>query len=266
VEFFLTDDPVKAGSLADELKRNNLDRRSVDQSMTEDCFRQVDSTFNPATTAFITLFNPEWHAGVLGIVASRVMEKYCRPTLVLTEIDGMARGSARSIHGFDLFSAISESSDLLDHYGGHAFAAGVTLKSNNLPEFAKRLNKYASERLGPDDFTRTIETDVEVDSLDQLDFSLHRSLLEFEPHGASNQRPVFYCTGVHSVGKPRIVGVNHLKFSVRKGRTVFDAIAFRQADKLAVVDGSTDLTIAFTLDENVWMGNTTLQLNIRGIE
>jgi single-stranded-DNA-specific exonuclease len=266
VEFFLTDDPTKAGLLAEELRKNNLDRRTVDQSMTEECFRQVDAMFDPATTAFITLFNPSWHAGVLGIVASRVMEKYCRPTLVLTEIDGMARGSARSIPGLHLFDAISASSDLLDHYGGHAFAAGVTIKPTNLKEFSERLNIYAAGLLGPNDFIRTHETDVEVDSFDQLDFNLYKSLLEFEPHGSGNLRPVFYCTGVQTVGKPRVVGTNHLKFSARKGGVVFDAIAFRQADKMAVVDGSSDLTLAFTLDENVWMGNTTLQLNIRGIE
>ncbi|MBL8027806.1 MAG: single-stranded-DNA-specific exonuclease RecJ [Fibrobacteres bacterium] len=266
VEFFLTDDPAKAGRLADELQKNNTDRRSVDQSMTEECFRMVDATFSPKSTAFITLFNPGWHAGVLGIVASRVMEKYCRPTLVFTEVDGMARGSARSIPGLNLFDAIADSADLLDHYGGHAFAAGVTMKRDNLKEFSERLNRYASRQLTEKDFVRTHETDVEADTLDQLDFTLYKSLLEFEPHGAGNQRPVFFCRGGETVGRPRIVGNGHLKFNVRKGSKVYDAIAFRQGDKMAIVEGSRDLTLAFTLEENTWMGNTTLQLNVRGIE
>ncbi len=266
VDFFLTDNSEKAGALANELRKNNTDRRSVDQTITEECFRRVEASFNSEKTAFITLFDPTWHAGVLGIVASRVMEKYCRPTLVLTEVDGMVRGSARSIPGLHVFEAIQESAHLLDHFGGHAFAAGVTLKPDNLDELSLRLNAFAAKRLSLNDFMRHHITDVAIESLDELNGLLYKQLALFEPHGAGNNRPVFYCSGVETSGKPRIVGNGHLKFSVKKGKTVFDAIAFRQGDKLSIVDGAANLTIAFTLEENTWMDKTTLQLNVRGIE
>jgi single-stranded-DNA-specific exonuclease len=267
VEFFLTEDPARASSLAEELKKNNVERRGIDQAITDECFARIDAEIDLEKTYFIVLSSRTWHPGVVGIVASRIVERYARPAMLICAENGNGRGSARSIQGLHVVEAIGACADLLEEYGGHEFAAGVSIREENIPEFAERLNAFALSRLRPEDLVRSIRTDAMIEQLDSIDWDLTNCLKQFEPHGPENGKPVFYARELRVAGEARIVGNNHLKFKVRGGRTVFDAIAFKMGDRLQqVAEPGRALTLAFTLEENEWMGEKTIQFNIRGIE
>ncbi len=267
VEFFLTEDANRASELALELKKNNIDRRTIDQAITDECFARIDADIDLDKTYFIVLSSETWHPGVVGIVASRIVERYARPALLICVEGEFGRGSARSIPGLHVVDAITLCADLLEEYGGHEFAAGVTLKKENIPLFAERLNSIALKKLTPSDLVRSIRTDTEINRLDDIHWDVLHCLKSFEPHGPENPKPVFYAKDLRIIGEPRIVGTNHLKLKVRGGRTVFDAIAFKMGDKLQhVTEPGRLVTLAFTLEENEWMGEKSIQLNVRGIE
>jgi single-stranded-DNA-specific exonuclease len=267
VEFFLTEDPAKAAALAEELKKNNAERRGIDQLITDECFEAIESGVDLDKTFFIVLASETWHAGVVGIVASRIVERYARPAMLICVEGETGRGSARSVPGLHVIEAIRASADLVEEYGGHEYAAGVTLPKGNIETFRQRLNEFALARLKPEDLVRTVRTDASVESLEDITWELLRCLKRFEPHGPENAKPILYARGLQVVGAPRIVGNNHLKFKVRGKRAVFDAIAFKMGDRLAhVSEPGRELTLAFTLEENEWLGEKTLQFNVRGIE
>jgi len=267
VEFFTTDDPTKASTIASELKKNNTERKGLDQSITEECFARIESTIDFNQTRFIVLASNQWHAGVVGIVASRVVEKYGRPTMILCITGDSATGSARSAGGLHVFEAVQSCSELLEDFGGHHFAAGVSLHKDHIPDLTRRLNDYAHQHLKSEDLVRKIKTDATVKKLDEIDWSVIEWLRRFEPHGPENLKPILFAEGLFSSGEARIVGNNHLKFKVSSGKNNFDAIAFKKGDNLhRVKQAKGDLTLAFSPEENEWMGHKSIQLNVRGIE
>jgi single-stranded-DNA-specific exonuclease len=267
VELLLTDNNAMAALIAQELKQANVERRAIDAKIQEEAFAWVEEHCDPDNDFAIVAGSDAWHCGVVGIVASKIVEKYHRPAILFAIGDnGMARGSGRSIPGFHLHEALTSCSDLLENFGGHAAAAGITIKQENLDKFRTLFNDTARARIAPDDLVPRITADAEVRIAD-LTPKLYSILKQMEPFGPGNMRPVLVCRDVKNKFAPKIVGKNHLKLSVHDGGgAVMDAVAFNFAGRLDELVMSQAYTLAFTLDENEWNGRRNLQLKIRGVE
>jgi single-stranded-DNA-specific exonuclease len=266
VELLLTDNTSTAALIAQELKQANIERRAIDAKIQEEAFAWVEENCDPADDYAIVAGSTAWHCGVVGIVASKLVEKYHRPAILFAiGENGVARGSGRSISGFHLHEALASCSGLLESFGGHAAAAGMTLKHDNLDKFRLQINEVARERLSPEDLLPRITADAEV-KMSDLTPKLYSILKQMEPFGPGNMRPVLVCRYVKNKYSPKIVGKNHLKLSVHDGGAAMDAVAFNFGDRLDELVAAREFTLAFTLDENEWNGRTTLQLKIRGVE
>jgi single-stranded-DNA-specific exonuclease len=216
----------------------------------------------------VVLHDPEWHLGVIGIVASRLVDQYCRPTVMLSTVDGKIKGSARSIKGFNIYNALKECEDLLIQFGGHEFAAGLTMDEVNFDEFKERFSKIVHKRLCDEDFEPELEIDAEV-NLHDIDTRFWKILHQFEPYGPNNCKPIFVSNNLRVVGNPSKVGKDHLKLRIaQNGSATFDAIGFNLGafydEVVQCKDGK--LSIAYTVDENNWNNKTTLQIQIRDIK
>lgn len=206
-----------------------------------------------------------WHAGVIGIVASKLVEKFYRPTILFSiGPDGLAKGSGRSVPGLHLLNALSGCADLLEGFGGHAAAAGVSIKSENIDAFRERFNSCVASLLSPEDLTPSVVADAEID-LPQITPKFYRIVKEMEPFGPGNMRPVLFCRGLKNKYPPRIVGKNHLKLAVNGDGIVMDAIGFNLGERIDDLRRSETVSLAFSLDENEWNGKTCLQMKLRGI-
>jgi single-stranded-DNA-specific exonuclease len=267
VELLLTDNAATAALIAQELKQVNIERRAIDAKIQEEAFAWVEENCDPDNDYAVVAGSPAWHCGVVGIVASKIVEKYHRPAILFAiGENGIARGSGRSIPGFHLHEALTSCSSLLEGFGGHAAAAGMTLKKDNLDRFRLRFNEVARERLSPDDLVPRITADAEV-KMSDLTPKLYSILKQMEPFGPGNMRPILVCRDVRNRYSPKIVGRNHLKLSVHDGNGVaMDAVAFNFGSRLDELSAAQDFTLAFTLDENEWNGRKNLQLKIRGVE
>ena len=215
------------------------------------------------------VFHPEWHKGVIGIVASRLIESYYRPTVVLTESNGKASGSARSVKGFDVYEAINACSDLLDQFGGHMYAAGLTMPVENVAAFRERFERIVREGMTEDMRIPEEEVDIEL-SLADVNDRLLNIVEHMSPFGPHNMRPTFLTRGVIDTGSARIVGEDHLKLSIAgstdpKARR-FDAIAFRQGKWMEHIKRGEPISILYTIESNEWQGRRSLQLNIKDIK
>jgi len=266
VELLLTDNVQTAEVYAQELKTANLERRAIDSQIQQEVFAWADSHCNFENDFAIVAGSESWHCGVVGIVASKAVERYHRP-VILFSIDetGMARGSGRSIPGFHLHDALSQCADLLEGFGGHAAAAGMSMKKENLETFRERFYAVAKAALTPADFIPKITGDADV-HIGELTPKLFSLLKQMEPFGPGNMRPVFVCRNIKSKYAPKIVGSNHLKLMVQDGASSMDAVAFNFGDRIDDVRSAQSYTLAFSLDENEWNGRTTLQMKIRGVE
>lgn len=247
----------------------NLKRRNIDKNMTDEALKEIEH-LNDKFRYSTVLFNPRWHKGVVGIVASRLIENYYRPTVILTESNGMAAGSARSVTGFDLYKAISECADLLENYGGHMYAAGLTMKIDNVPLFREKFEKVVSQTINPEQLIPQIEIDAELNLKDISD-KFFRILKQFEPFGPENVNPVFFAENVVDNGYGRCVGAGdeHMKLCLIQEDgpyNVFDGIAFNQSYHFKKINAGMGFDIAYTLSENTFRGNTSIQLNIKDIK
>ncbi len=265
-----TDDPAEAREIAALLDCTNLERRKLEHDMAEEAFAEIDAYFDPEKHFGLVVGKEGWHPGVVGIVASRVSRHYNRPAIVLgIGEDGKARGSCRSIDEFDVLEGLRSCDGLLVKYGGHKMAAGVELSADSLDPFKSAFNSTASTELKPLDLSPVQHIDAEV-SGDELDWKFYEQLKQLSPFGQDNPEPVWALHGAMVSGRPRVVGKNHLKFSVASPSTghgmgkswKFDAIAFNYPLE-QLPDGKLDL--AFTLKENSWNGNINLQLQIKDI-
>jgi single-stranded-DNA-specific exonuclease len=222
---------------------------------------------NPDLTARKTtvVYNQDWHKGVIGIVASRLTEKYYRPTIVLTNSNGLAAGSARSVIGFDLYEALSECSDLLEQFGGHKYAAGMTMKTENIPAFQQRFEEVVSRTITDEQLIQSINIDAEI-ALNHIDAKFFRILKQFEPFGPQNMAPIFLSRNVYTYGSASLAGTNHLKMSVQQDdQTYFNCIGFGLGEFLPMINSGAPFDICYTIEENVWKEKRSIQLNIKGI-
>ena len=249
------------------IDEKNSERRSLDLNITEHALRiiQEDSFF--AKRKSTVLFHPEWNKGVIGIVASRLTEKYYRPTIILTESNGLATGSARSVKDFDIYNAIESCSDLLEQFGGHMYAAGLTLKLENLEKFSERFEEIVSATIDEKSLTQEIEIDS-VLKLNEISSSFFSVLKQFAPFGPGNMSPVFRTENVRDTGLSRIVGNNHLKLNLAEDETTrfgLDGIAFQMGQYYPFISRRIPFDICYTLEENTFNGKTNIQMNVKDI-
>lgn len=269
VDLLISENETEAGVLCDKLNAHNDERRNIDKNITEQATQEITQLSHKYQYSTV-LYNPQWHKGVVGIVASRLIETYYRPTIVLTQSNGFATGSARSVHGFDLYEAINDCSDLLESFGGHMYAAGLTLKPENVQKFKDRFEKVVSERITPDQLVPQVEIDAELNFAD-IDDKFFRILKQFAPFGPGNMNPVFFAENVVDNGTGRPVGGDgeHLKLNLLQETDPFrniPAIAFGQGAKHSKIANGKAFDIAYTLTENHFRGRTTLQLNVKDIK
>ncbi|WP_118950817.1 single-stranded-DNA-specific exonuclease RecJ [Taibaiella helva] len=263
IELFIEEDPQRSRELAEILHADNFDRKEVDKSMTDEALDILQQDVAAAGNRSTVLFRPHWHKGVVGIVASRLIDHYYRPTIVLTESNGKVTGSARSVTGFNIYEAIHQCGDLLENYGGHYFAAGMTLERENLEAFSRRFEQVVSETILPASLKPGIEIDVET-RLRDITPGFYNIIRQFEPFGPTNLRPVFISRGVTDhKGYSRIVKEMHIRFVVCQGPDcVLSGIGFGMADKFGILSSGRPFDIIYTVDENEWNGNKSIQMKV----
>jgi single-stranded-DNA-specific exonuclease len=266
VELLTTEDESEAQRLAQVLEDENRRRREIDDRTYEEALAMIDAEIDLDHTMTIVLASQKWHPGVIGIVASRLIEKYYRPTILIS-FDGLVgKGSARSVQGFDLYGALRECREYLMGFGGHKYAAGLKIERTKYEDFRRRFDEVTQEKLTLDQLVPNLRIDGEV-PLAEVDEKLYRMLNLFAPFGPQNMKPILVCRGIEVVGTPRIVGNNHLKFRVRQQGKIFDAIGFGMGELLyRIAPGEPNLDMAYVLEKNEWEGNAKLQLRIRDIK
>lgn len=266
VRLMTAHDYAKAKEIAELVNHHNMERRGFDLSITEQAFEMVEKDETFAQRKSTVLFHNEWHKGVIGIVASRLIEKYYRPTIVLTESNGLATGSARSVEGFDLYNAIEQCADLLEQYGGHTHAAGLTMKLDNVKQFAAKFETVVADNIKERSLTPEIEFDSEI-PLRAITPKFFSVLKQFSPFGPGNHSPIFMSKNVWDVGDVTIVGNNHLKLSLTQedGGRIFKAIGFGLGEHYDKVAQGISFDICYTIEENHFNGHVNLQLNIKDI-
>lgn len=265
VNLLIAEDESFAYEKGQIINDKNTERKGHDSNITEQALAMIDT--NPVLISKKTtvVYNEEWHKGVIGIVASRLTEKYFRPTIVMTNSNGHAAGSARSVPGFDLYEALSECSDLLEQFGGHKYAAGLTMKTENIPAFQQRFEEVVSRTITNEMLTQAIYIDAEMD-LNHIDGKFFRILKQFEPFGPQNMAPVFMSRNVYTYGKATVVGEKHLKMCVHQDNlTYYNCIGFGLAEYLPLINSGKPFDICYTIEENIWKEKRSIQLNIKGI-
>lgn len=267
VELMVSRDPKQADACASQLEEINLKRRDIDSRTTGEAISKLEKEYDLDGLSSMVLYDPEWHLGVIGIVASRLVDAYYRPVIMLSEIEGKVKGSARSIHGFNIYEALRECEDLLEQFGGHEYAAGLTMEAHHVEEFRKRIDRIACRSLSESDFEPELTVDMQLD-LEQVDLKFWKLLSQFEPFGPGNGCPVFVSRSVELEGDPAIVGNGHLKLRLRQnGSSVFEAIGFNMHDYMPMLRecAGRRMDVAYEIEENYWNRRRSLQLRLRDI-
>ncbi len=270
VELLISDDLKIATGISKEINNFNIERRSIDRVITAEAMRMISDDQHSTNSKTTVLFNPDWKKGVIGIVASRLIETYYRPTVILTESNGFATGSARSVQGYDLYQAIEACSDLLESFGGHMFAAGLTLKKENIKPFIERFEQYVNSTITEDQLMPRIFIDTEI-AFNEITGDFFKVMSQFQPFGPENMSPIFVSRNVFDTGIGRMVGSNgeHLKLDLFQESAIskiIPAIAFNQADNFEYIKGGKPFDICYSLEMNEFRGNKNLQLNIKDIK
>lgn len=261
VLMFIEKDYNKAFEYAAMLHSDNTDRKEADSSITEEALAIIEQDIILVNRKSTVVFQPHWHKGVVGIVASRLIEKYYRPTVVLTKSGELVAGSARSVAGFNLYEAIYACREHLLGYGGHFAAAGMTLLPDQVAPFTQKFEEVISATIAAHLLIPEIIIDAEINFSD-LNQALYNIITQMEPFGPENMRPVFIVRKVMDNGWSKIVKEEHVKFSLQQNKIVFSGIGFGMADKFHLLQLKHPLDVVFTLDENEWNGNKTLQLKV----
>ena len=271
VKLLISNNLEYAKKLGGEIDELNKTRRKLDTNITKEALQLLKDDVNIKNKKATVVYREDWHKGVVGIVASRLIDNHYRPTIVLTKADGLYTGSARSIKNFDVYNAIDSASHLLENFGGHKYAAGLALKPENLDEFISEFQKYADKHITDDMLIPEIEIDTEL-FISDINFKFYRVLKQFAPFGPGNMSPIFLTKSVIDTGYAKLVGkkeAKHLKFSVvhpnRTGNPI-PAIAFNMGRLLDKVKQGDPFDICYHIDENTWLGNTNLQLRILDIK
>jgi len=265
VELLLTEDSAIAALYAKELREANLERRALDSLAAEEAFKWVEENCTPENDYGLVAASPDWHVGVIGIVASKVVERFSRPSILISiGEDGISKGSGRSVHGFHLLEALDECAPALEAYGGHAAAAGLSVRTDKIDAFRERFNAAVKSRVSIDDLTPRVIADVET-SIDALTPKLLRIISQMEPFGPGNMRPVLLCRGLKHRYPPKVLKQKHLKMSLTSNGVVMDAIAFGMGDRFEEVSAARQIDVAFALEDNEWNGKVSLQMNVKGL-
>jgi single-stranded-DNA-specific exonuclease len=261
VQMFIAETYEEALGYAEMLHADNTDRKEADISITEQALAIIDKEELFTNRKSTVVFQPHWHKGVVGIVASRLIEKYYRPTVVLTRSGEVLAGSARSVRGFNLYEAIHACRENLLGYGGHFAAAGVTLLPEQLEAFSAKFEEIVSSTIEPDLLIPEIVIDAEIQFKD-ITSSFYNILCQMEPFGPENMRPVFITKHVRDTGYSKIIKDQHIKFSLKQDSIAITGIGFNMADKFNLVRGKETIDIVYTIDENEWNGQKNLQLKM----
>jgi len=261
VQMFIEEDYTKALAFAEMLHNDNTDRKEADSNITEEALALIEQDAVMVNRKSTVVFQPHWHKGVVGIVASRLIEKYYRPTVVLTKSGELVAGSARSVAGFNLYEAIYACREHLLGYGGHFAAAGMTLLPEQVELFSQKFEEIIAATIPEHLLVPEIIIDAEIVFSD-ISQTLYNIITQMEPFGPDNMRPVFIARNVVDSGWSRIVKEEHVKFSLQQKDIVFSGIGFGMADKFHLLQSKHTLDVVFTLDENEWNGNKSLQLRI----
>ena len=264
VELLIEKDFSSALEKAYLINQYNETRKDLDKTMTEEANHIVDSLEGLADRRTIVIYNEAWHKGVIGIVASRLTEIYYRPAVVLTRTDNLATGSARSVSGFDVYKAIENCRDLLENFGGHTYAAGLSMKVENVEEFTHRFETYVSEHILPEQTSAVIDIDAEIDFRD-ITPKFHADLKKFNPFGPDNHKPVFCTHNVYDYGTSKVVGRDqeHIKLELvdNKSNNVMNGIAFGQSSQARYIKTKRSFDICYTIEENTHKrGEVQLQI------
>ncbi|MBR3677848.1 MAG: single-stranded-DNA-specific exonuclease RecJ [Alistipes sp.] len=248
----------------------NQDRKKEDRSVTLEAHNIVENNPQLKAQKSIVIYNPEWMKGIVGIVASRLIETYYRPTVVLTMSNGFVTGSARSIAGFDLYQAVESCSDLLENFGGHMYAAGLTMRPENVEEFKRRFNAFVDENIDPQMLIPQVEYDSEL-SLNEINMEFFEQLNRFQPFGPGNHMPVFVSKSVQNSGDAKLVGANaeHLRMELMHGgmpSSRIQTIAFQQPTHFEWIRARKPIDVCYQIVENTYRGKVSLQLRIRDIK
>jgi single-stranded-DNA-specific exonuclease len=270
VELLVSNDQDQALAISKNINTINIERRDVDTSITRQAVEMIQRDKYLQEQKSTVLYNPEWHKGVIGIVASRLMDYYYRPTVILTLSDGLATGSARSVNGFDIYQAVESCSDLLENFGGHKYAAGLTMKVSNIKKFTRRFEEFVGENIHQDQLIPVVEIDTEL-QLSEIDEKFVRVLNQFQPFGPENNTPVFLTENVSDNGMGKRVGTegDHLRLNLVQEENpykVFTAIAFQKGKLFDRICEGMSFDICYTVEENEYRGRTSTQLNIRDLK
>ena len=271
VKLLISKDLDYAEKLGVQINNMNSHRRDLDRDITKEAIEKINSSEELLKKKTTVIFNPDWHKGVIGIVASRLIENFYRPTIVLTKSDGLITGSARSIKNFDIYDAIDSCSHLLEHFGGHTFAAGLAMKPENFDKFVECFESYAQKHLTDDMMVPEIDVDMEL-YVSDINSKFFRILKQFAPFGPGNMHPVFQSQDLIDTGFAKAVGKNgntHLKFTVvhkhHTGNPV-PAIAFNMGHHVEKIKDGNSFKICYNITENTWQGITKLQLRVKDIK
>jgi single-stranded-DNA-specific exonuclease len=270
VELLISNDSKLATGISKEINNYNIERRSVDRVITSEAMRMISEDPRHLNARTTVLFNPAWKKGVIGIVASRLIETYYRPTVILTESNGFATGSARSVQGYDLYQAIEACSDLLESFGGHMFAAGLTLKKENIKPFIDRFEQYVNKTITEDQLVPRVFIDTEL-LFSEINDEFFRVMSQFQPFGPENMSPLFVSRNVFDTGSGRMVGASgeHLKLDLcqeSSSTKSVPAIAFNLANHFEHIKARKPFDICYSIEMNEFRGSKNLQLNIRDIK
>ncbi len=253
VALLIEKDYTTAREIAEQINVYNDQRKDLDKSMTEEANRIVEDLYQDDEQHSIVLFNEEWHKGVIGIVASRLTEVYYRPAVVLTRTNDLATGSARSVSGFDVYKAIESCRDLLENFGGHTYAAGLSMKVENVPEFRKRFEAYVEQNILPEQTSAILNINAQLDFKD-ITHRFHHELKRFHPFGPENEKPLFCTLHVYDYGTSKVVGreQEHIKLELvdNKSNNVMNGIAFGQSSQARYIKTKSSFDICYTIEEN----------------
>ena len=269
VELLVSKDAADAYRRAKNIDQYNRDRKELDKRITDEANAILEKRGeNTSIKKTIVIYNKGWHKGIIGIVASRLTELYYKPAVVLTLANGLATGSSRSVRGFDIYRAIDSTRDLLENFGGHTYAVGLSLKEENIPEFTRRFENYVAENITPEQLTQTISIDCEI-SFNEITPELLHYLHLLNPFGPGNQRPIFASRNVMDYGTSKLVGRNleHIKLELidNSSNCVMNGIAFNQADMFDYIKSGQPFEICYTIEENRHKGGSSIQLFVKEI-
>jgi single-stranded-DNA-specific exonuclease len=261
VLMFIANSLEEAMKWAEELHTDNTSRKEADANITEEALAIIESDEILVKRKSTVLYQPHWHKGVVGIVASRLIEHYYRPTIVLTQSGEYVAGSARSVSGFNVYEAIHQCKDLLLGYGGHFYAAGMTLETDKVDAFCQRFEEVVEASIHPELLIPELEIDAEL-SFRDVRQSFYDILCQMEPFGPENLRPVFIARNVYNTGYSKVVKETHLRFSLKQDGAILTGIGFGMADKMPALTTNKPFDLIFKIDENEWNGEKLLQLKV----